>query len=212
MLLDHDAVQALAYMLAYTHPCQGLAQMSIIDSTSLPIKSTSLPQTPKVVAQCSCLCAAGTIRPNITDSNNGPFLLPTVTPEDAQKTFGINHRGFVVMGIDDTPGQKAYYIHLEAKPGKGDKVQQFLRDINSGVDQEPLTGPWFALRYSSTTFGIFEAFPNADARHTHDGGPGGRNFLQAGLLHDMLAYPAQLYRLDVLHGKFNGMFGQPIST
>ena len=134
-------------------------------------------------------------------------------PEDAQKTFGVNHPGFVVKGVNDTPGQKAYYIHLEAKPGKGDQVQQFLRDINSGVDQEPLTGPWFALRYSSTTFGIFEAFPDAEARHTHDTGPGGQNFQRgAGLLRDMLAYPAQLYRLDVLHGKFNVMFGQPIST
>ena len=134
-------------------------------------------------------------------------------PEDAQKSFEVNPSGFVVKGVDDTPGQKAYYIHLEAKPGKGDKVQQFLRDINAGVDQEPGTGPWFALRYSSTTFGIFEAFPDAEARHTHDTGPGGQNFQRgAELLCDMLAYPAQLYRLDVLHGKFNVMFGQPIST
>lgn len=134
-------------------------------------------------------------------------------PEDAQKTFGPNHPGFVVKGVDDTPGQKAYYIHLEAKPGKEDQVQQFLRDINSGVDQEPLTGPWFAVRFSQTTFGIFEAFPNAEARHTHDTGPGGQNFQRgAALLRDILAYPAQLYRLDVLHGKFNVMFGQPIST
>ena len=26
----------------------------------------------------------------------------------------------------------------------------------------------------------------------------------------MLAYPAQLYRLDVLHGKFGVMFGQSV--
>ena len=106
MPLDNDVVQPLAHMLAYLHPCQGFAQMSTIVSTSLPIEFTSLHQPSKVVAQCSCLSAAGTIRPNITDSDTGPFLLPTVTPEDAQKTFGINHRGFVV--IDDTPGQKAY--------------------------------------------------------------------------------------------------------
>ena len=66
--------------------------------------------------------------------------MPTVTPEDAQKTFGINHRVFVVMGIDDTPGQKAYSIHLEARSGKGDKVRTLhaaiLRDINSGVHMD----------------------------------------------------------------------------
>ena len=118
------------------------------------------------------------------------------------------HPGFVVTGVDDTPGQKGYYIHLEAKPGKGEQVQNFLRDILKGVEQEPLTGPWFANRYSDTTFGVFEAFPDAQARHTHDAGPGGQNFLRVAELHEMLAYPARIYRLDVLFGKFNVMFGQ----
>ena len=69
------------------------------------------------------------------------------------------HPGWVRSGQDGTPGQKAYYINLEAKPGNGDKVEQFLRDILAGVEQEPGTGPWFGTRFSDTTFGIFEAFP-----------------------------------------------------
>jgi quinol monooxygenase YgiN len=121
-----------------------------------------------------------------------------------------DHHGFVVHGLDDTPGQKAYYIHLEAKPGKEELLQGFLKDINAGVDQEPMTGPWFALRYSKTTFCIFEAFPDVQARHAHDSGPGGHNFLRSELLKDMLAYPAQIYRLDVLHGKFGVMLGKAI--
>jgi hypothetical protein len=47
------------------------------------------------------------------------------------------HPGWVRSGRDDTPGRKAYYINLEAKPGKGDKVEQFLRDILAWVEQEP---------------------------------------------------------------------------
>ncbi len=135
-----------------------------------------------------------------------PF--PNARPDWSQDD--ASHRGFVLNGLDDTPGQKAYYIHLEAKPGKEELLQGFLRDIKAGVDKEPLTGPWFALRYSKTTFCIFEAFPNAQARHAHDHGPGGQNFLKSELLHDMLAYPAQLYRLDVLHGKFGVILGQPV--
>jgi hypothetical protein len=122
------------------------------------------------------------------------------------------HPGFVLNGVDDTPGQKAYYIHLEAKPGKAEQVQNFLRDILAGVNQEPLTGPWFAVQFAENTFGVFEAFPDAQARHAHDGGPGGRNFLRSDELHEMLAYPARLYRLDVLFGKFNVMFGQEIGA
>ena len=121
------------------------------------------------------------------------------------------HPGYVVSGVDDTPGNKAYYIHLEAKPGREAAVQAFLKDINAGVDHEPGTGPWFALRFSQTTFGIFEAFPDAAARHTHDGGPGGRNFLRSDELQDMLAYPAHLYRLDILHGKFGVMLGRNVT-
>ena len=32
------------------------------------------------------------------------------------------------------------------------------------------------------------------------------------LLDEMLAYPAQLYRLDILHGKFGTLFGKPVTT
>jgi hypothetical protein len=51
------------------------------------------------------------------------------------------HPGGVRSGVDNKLGHKAYYINLEAKPGKGDKVEQFLRDILAGVEQEPGTGP-----------------------------------------------------------------------
>ena len=58
-----------------------------------------------------------------------------------------SHPGWVVSGRDDNPGRKAYYINLEAKPGQGEQVEQFLRDILAGVEQEPGTGPmvWLPL-------------------------------------------------------------------
>lgn len=139
-------------------------------------------------------------------------LLPLLDPQPNWSQDDPSHPGYIVNGVDDTPGNKAYLIVLEAKPGKEDLLQAFLQDIHKGVDQEPLTGPWFGLRYSKTTFCIFEAFPSADARHTHDGGPGGRNFLRSDLLKDMLAYPAHLSRLDVLHGKFGVLFGKPVQS
>ena len=124
-----------------------------------------------------------------------------------------SHPGFTFLGTEHTPGKKAYLIHLEAKPGKGDKVAQFLHDINDGVDKEPGTGPWFGTRFSETTFAIFEAFNDEAARQAHNVGPGGMNFIhQKELLHEMLSYPAQLYRLDVLHGKFGVLFGKQVSN
>ena len=121
------------------------------------------------------------------------------------------HPGFIINGVDNTPGNKAYFIQLEAKPGKEDLVAAFLQDIHNGVNQEPGTGPWFGLRYSKTSFAIFEAFADVDARHAHDQGPGGQNFfLRSDALKEMLAYPAHLYRLDVLHGKFGTILGKVV--
>ena len=60
---------------------------------------------------------------------------------------------------------------------------------------------------------IFEAFENAEGRHAHDRGLGGRNFgKRSEELKKMLAYPAQLYRLDVLHGKFDVISGKPVGA
>ena len=146
------------------------------------------------------------------DVPNEKAAVPGPVPSPDMSRDSPDHPGFLVHGADDTPGHKAYYIHLEAKPGQEDALQKFLSDVHAGVDQEPLTGPWFALRFSQTTFAIFEAFPDAEARHTHDTGPGGRNFLRSDLLHEMLAYPAQLYRLDILHGKYGVMLGQNVSS
>ncbi len=61
-------------------------------------------------------------------------------PNEAQLEI---HPGWVRSGQDNAPGRKAYYINLEAKPGKGDKVEQFLRDILAGVvsrNQVPAPG------------------------------------------------------------------------
>jgi hypothetical protein len=42
----------------------------------------------------------------------------------------------------------------------------------------------------------------------HDNGPGGHNFLRSELWRDMLAFPAQIYRMDALHGKFGVMLAK----
>ena len=140
-----------------------------------------------------------------TETSPGPTPIPNLSEVEI-------HAGWVRSGVDNKRGHKAYYINLEAKPGMGDKVEKFMRDILAGVEQEPGTGPWFGCRFSDTTFGIFEAFPDSAARDAHDIGPGGRNFLRSELLNEMLAYPSHIYRLDVMFGKFTTMFGKKITS
>ena len=111
------------------------------------------------------------------------------------------HRGVIVTGENGEDGRKAFYIHIEAKPGKEDEVVQMLRDIYGCVLSEPATGPWFGIRYSTTTFGIFEAFPNTAGRDAHVAGGGGDIFRDNARMNAILAYPAHVYRVDVLLNK-----------
>src|ERR1700722_4494855 len=92
------------------------------------------------VAQAQSSTANHNQDSNVKEKHPGPN-----TPNDSQLDV---HPGWVRSGRDNTPGPKAYYINLEAKPGKGDKVEQFLRDILAGVEKEPGTGPWFGCRFS----------------------------------------------------------------
>ncbi len=116
-----------------------------------------------------------------------------------------SHPGFVLN--DSTKRPDRGLLHPpRAKPGKEELLLGFLQNINAGVDKEP----WFALRcLPKTTFCIFPSLPGRPGPAHARPGPGGRNFLRSELLRDMLAYPA-LYRLDVLHGKFGVMLGQPV--
>jgi quinol monooxygenase YgiN len=59
------------------------------------------------------------------------------------------------------------FVRMEAKPGKGDQVETFLRGGRDLVEDEPNTIAWFALRMGPTTFGIFDAFPDDESREAH---------------------------------------------
>jgi len=61
----------------------------------------------------------------------------------------------------------ALYVRLEAKPGKEDEVEAFLKAGLPIVMEEPATVAWFGLRLGPTTFGIFDAFPDEAGRQAH---------------------------------------------
>ena len=93
----------------------------------------------------------------------------------------------------------ALYVPLEAKPGKEAELEQFLRDGQALAEQEPGTTVWFALRMGPTTFAIFDAFPDDDARQSHLNGK-----IAAALMEkadDLLATPPSIHPLDVIASK-----------
>lgn len=111
------------------------------------------------------------------------------------------HRGVVMTGEDGADGPKAFYILIEARPGREEEVVQMLRDIRACVDSEPATGPWYAVRHSATTFAIFEAFPDIAGREAHIAGGGGDIFRDVERMNRLLARPAHVQKVDILFRK-----------
>lgn len=90
-------------------------------------------------------------------------------------------------------------VTLEAKPGKEDEVAAFLQGGLSIVAQEPGTTTWYAIRQSTTTFGIFDTFGTEDGRQAHLSGEVAKALGQ--IAGELLASPPDIRPVDVLAAK-----------
>ena len=97
---------------------------------------------------------------------------------------------------------EALFVRLEAKKGKEDAVERFLKDALPAVQAERDTPAWFAIRMGPSTFAIFDAFPDESGRQAHLAGP-----IAAALMaqaSDLLAEPPAIEKVDVLAAKLPG--------
>ncbi len=93
----------------------------------------------------------------------------------------------------------ALYVRLEAKPGKEQEVEAFLKAGLPIVQEEPQTVAWFSIRLGPSTFGIFDAFPDEKGRQAHLSGK-----VAAALMAkapELLAKPPVIEKVDVLASK-----------
>ena len=96
----------------------------------------------------------------------------------------------------------ALYVPLEARPGKEQAVADFLAGALPLVEAEPGTVAWFAIRTGSSSFAIFDAFPDETGRDAHLTGK-----VAAALMaraDELFASPPQIRKLDVLAAKLPG--------
>jgi quinol monooxygenase YgiN len=56
---------------------------------------------------------------------------------------------------------------LEAKPGKGDELGEFLTQGRALAAAEGGTVTWYAFKLSDTSYGIFDTFEDEDGRQAH---------------------------------------------
>jgi quinol monooxygenase YgiN len=93
-------------------------------------------------------------------------------------------------------------VRLEARPGKEGDVASFLERALPLVEEEDFTPVWFAIRFSESEFGIFDAFPDDDCREDHLGGRVAAALVEQ--TEELFARKPVIERLDVLAAKLPG--------
>lgn len=93
----------------------------------------------------------------------------------------------------------AILAQVKAKTGKENAVEEFLKGALALANEEAGTTVWFAIKLSSSRFGIFDAFPDEASREAHLAGP-----IAAALMAnaaELLAEPPVIEKVDVLAAK-----------
>jgi|SRR6185503_7370952 len=93
----------------------------------------------------------------------------------------------------------ALYVKLEAKQGKEEDVESFLRSGLSIVENEPATISWYALRMGPSTFGIFDTFPDEEGRQAHLSGDVAKALMAKAS--ELLSEPPSIQKVEILAAK-----------
>jgi len=93
-------------------------------------------------------------------------------------------------------------VRLEAKPGKENELEEFLRAQLSYALGEPGTTTWFAIKLDAKTFGIFDAFPDENGRQAHLEGEIAKAL--GTLAENLLTHPPAIEKFAVLAAKLPG--------
>lgn len=95
----------------------------------------------------------------------------------------------------------ALYLRLEAKPGKEQEVEDFLKNARSAVMSEPETKAWFALRLGPSTFAIFDAFSDERGREAHINGAVAASLMAKAP--ELFANQLEIIRVEVVADKLS---------
>jgi quinol monooxygenase YgiN len=88
---------------------------------------------------------------------------------------------------------------LEAKPGKEEEVEEFLKSAQPLAAAEAGTRTWYAVKLGPAKFGIFDTFEDEAGRNAHLNGEIAKAlFAKAD---ELLAKPPQVEKLEILAAK-----------
>ena len=92
----------------------------------------------------------------------------------------------------------ALLVMLEARPGKTEDLEAFLKSALPMAEAEPGTVSWYALKLGPRSFGIFDTFADQEAREAHLAGDIAKAlFARAD---ELLAEPPTFVKPEILAG------------
>ena len=90
----------------------------------------------------------------------------------------------------------ALLARVEAKPGKEEAVEQFLKSALPLAEEEKDTISWYALKIGPSTFGIFDTFNDEGGREAHLKGKIAAALMQHA--DELLATPPVIEKVELL--------------
>jgi quinol monooxygenase YgiN len=93
----------------------------------------------------------------------------------------------------------ALLARVQAKPGKEQTVEEFLKSAQPLAVAEPGTIRWYAFKTGPDTFGIFDTFADEAARDAHLNGEIAKALMANA--DALLAVPPKIEKLDILATK-----------
>lgn len=93
----------------------------------------------------------------------------------------------------------AIWATVQAKPGKENQVESFLKSAQQLAEAEPRTISWYALNLGGGRFGIFDTFQDEAGREAHLNGEIARALMANAK--ELLAGDPQIHKIEVLAAK-----------
>jgi quinol monooxygenase YgiN len=93
----------------------------------------------------------------------------------------------------------AIWVELEAKPGKENDVENFLKSAQPLAEHEPQTVTWYAMKLGGPKFGIFDTFEDDKGREAHIQGEIAKALFGKGK--ELLAKDPTVHKLDLIAAK-----------
>jgi len=88
---------------------------------------------------------------------------------------------------------------LEAKPGKEQEVEEFLKSAQPLAEGEAGTSTWYAVKLGPSKFGVFDTFKDESGRNSHLTGDIAKALFARA--EELFAKPPQVEKLEILASK-----------